>query len=363
MIGDKRIGYAIKKFLSSFIVILMLMTSFSLIFVTAMGAEIDVGKGDNGDTMEVGDDDGDTSDDEEDDDESGEEDDDIDDASDDEEDKAIKSAADWLKDNYDDEEDDDESGEEDDDIDDASDDEEDKAIKSAADWLKDNYNNTVSFDDDDAEGEVKYGATEKIEIKVEKEIGNVSVGKKVIVKSEKSNQTSITGLEFVTSIDCKEVKFTVAKLKDRPEEITEEPTANGTIYRYLDIKLTSNDTYLHEEEFESMKFEFKVEKTWINENNVEKETITLIRYHDGWQHLSTMLLREDDNYVYYEAETPGLSTYTVVGTQIVEASPSIIKEKTVIPLTAWIAIIIVISMILIAVIYKLRFVYRPEKNT
>jgi len=234
---------------------------------------------------------------------------------------------------------------------------EDKYIDTAVDWLNDNYDNASSYDNSN---DIKNIETAKIEIKVEKEIGNISVGEKVIVKSEKSEQISIDSLEFVPSTDLKKVKFSVAKLKDKPEEITEEPIVNGTIYVYLDIKLTSNDTYLHEEEFVSMKFKFKVEKTWIDENNIDKETVTLIRYHDGWQHLTTIMLSEDDNYVYYESETPGLSTYTVVGTQIVEASPALIKEKTVIPITGWIAIISISSMVLIGVVYKLRFVYKSE---
>ena len=234
---------------------------------------------------------------------------------------------------------------------------EDKYIDTAVDWLNDNYDNASSYDNSNDKKNIE---TTKIEIKVEKEIGNISVGEKVIVKSEESEQISIDSLEFVPSTNLKKVKFTIAKLEDKPEEITEEPTVNGTIYVYLDIKLTSNDTYLHEEEFESMKFEFKVEKTWIDENNIDKETVTLVRYHDGWQPLKTIILSEDDNYMYYESETPGLSTYTVVGTQIVEASPALIKEKTVIPITGWIAIISISSMILIGVVYKLRFVYKSE---
>jgi PGF-pre-PGF domain-containing protein len=213
---------------------------------------------------------------------------------------------------------------------------------------------------DEMEDEVKNNYTKIIEITVEKEIGNITLGEKVTVKPQKSNETSIVGVEFVTSIDIENVKFTVATLNDKPVEITEEPKVNGIMYKYLDIKLTSNDIYLHEEEFETIKFEFKVEKTWIYDNNIDKNTITLIRYNNGWKDLTTILLQEDDNFIYYEAETPGLSTYTVVGTQIVEASPSIIKEKVLMPLTGWIAIIAITTIILIMVIYKLGFIYKTE---
>ena len=45
-----------------------------------------------------------------------------------------------------------------------------------------------------------------------------------------------------------------------------------------------------EKEIKSLEFKFKVEKTWIDENEIEEDTIKLIRYHDGiWQNLSTSL--------------------------------------------------------------------------
>jgi PGF-pre-PGF domain-containing protein len=228
-----------------------------------------------------------------------------------------------------------------------------KYIDSAVEWLNDNYDTTNN-------NNISNVSHEKIEINVEKDIGNITTGEKIIVKTEKSEQVSIDSLEFVPSTDLKKVKFTVAKLKDKPEEIVEEPIENGSIYVYLDIKLTSNDTYLNEEEFESMKFGFKVEKTWIHEKNIDKDTITLVRYHEEWQYLITNLIREDEIYIYYESETPGLSTYTVVGTQIIEASPALVKEKTILPLTGWIAIISFSSIVLIGVVYKLRFVYKSE---
>ena len=43
-----------------------------------------------------------------------------------------------------------------------------------------------------------------------------------------------------------------------------------------------------------------------------------MRYHDnGWQELTTTIVNEDAVYVYYEATTPGLSTFaiaSIVGT-------------------------------------------------
>ncbi len=56
---------------------------------------------------------------------------------------------------------------------------------------------------------------------------------------------------------------------------------------------------------------FKVEKVWIKEKNVSEALITLQRYDKEWQPLSTEKVGEDENYVYFEAKTPGYSSFAI----------------------------------------------------
>ncbi len=59
---------------------------------------------------------------------------------------------------------------------------------------------------------------------------------------------------------------------------------------------------------------FKVEKSWINENNIDKPTIRLNRYCDGnWNQLMTTMLGEDARYLYFESQTPGFSPFAITG--------------------------------------------------
>lgn len=59
---------------------------------------------------------------------------------------------------------------------------------------------------------------------------------------------------------------------------------------------------------------FKVEKSWIENKNIDKASITLNRYSDTkWDPLSTSLSGEDDTYLYFIAETPGFSPFVVTG--------------------------------------------------
>ena len=40
------------------------------------------------------------------------------------------------------------------------------------------------------------------------------------------------------------------------------------------------------------------------------------RYKNGWEKLPTQEISEDDNYIYYEAESPGFSIFAITGQEI-----------------------------------------------
>jgi hypothetical protein len=61
--------------------------------------------------------------------------------------------------------------------------------------------------------------------------------------------------------------------------------------------------------------EFKVEGAWMSDNDVDPATIVLSRYSGGaWDALPTSKLREDSDYAYYSAVSPGLSIFAISGT-------------------------------------------------
>ena len=61
---------------------------------------------------------------------------------------------------------------------------------------------------------------------------------------------------------------------------------------------------------------FIVHKSWVNENNIDKSTITLNRYSDGkWNPLETDLIDEDQDSLHFESKTPGFSQFAVTGTE------------------------------------------------
>ena len=70
------------------------------------------------------------------------------------------------------------------------------------------------------------------------------------------------------------------------------------------------------------KVDFKVEKVWLAENQLSKESIALFHYvTDAWTELPTTVGVEDDAYVHYSASTPGFS-YFVIGEKVIAQAPA-----------------------------------------
>jgi PGF-pre-PGF domain-containing protein len=100
----------------------------------------------------------------------------------------------------------------------------------------------------------------------------------------------------------------VEALKDKSVFVPEPPT--GTIYKYVDIWVGDKGAGLPTS-LRNGFVGFKVEKTWIKNNNANESMINLQRYDQGWQPFYTEKVGEDDNYIYYRAVAPGFSCFAI----------------------------------------------------
>ncbi|MDW7774823.1 MAG: NosD domain-containing protein [Methanosarcinales archaeon] len=79
---------------------------------------------------------------------------------------------------------------------------------------------------------------------------------------------------------------------------------------------------------------FMVEKSWINEHNIDISTITMYRYNDEkWNPLTTRQIREEANSLYFKADTPGFSSFAISGQKVRENSEPTISTPTSGPTT------------------------------
>ncbi len=102
-------------------------------------------------------------------------------------------------------------------------------------------------------------------------------------------------------------------------EVLDEPVsgssgnAKGIVYQQMNI-LVGNERFESSENINKAYIDFRVPKTWVEENNIDVPTITLNRFKDDkWNPLSAEQTDEDEEYFYFRAETPGFSLYSITG--------------------------------------------------
>jgi len=174
------------------------------------------------------------------------------------------------------------------------------------------------------------------------DIGRIAAGETKNISLNKPGLAMVK-LNIAAAKDITNAKIKVKKLTQKPANITKVPS--GKIYIYIEIEHNINESAIS-----SLTIKFKVEKTWINSNNIDKRMIILMRYHNNtWQELSTKLVDENETYVYYEAQLTGLSVFAIVA-----------KEKT----TAYLPAVMIYAVIigsLITVIGIILVLYRRRK--
>ena len=102
----------------------------------------------------------------------------------------------------------------------------------------------------------------------------------------------------------------IVEILKNTSSIVKEP-APGQVYKNVNLWI-GNSGFSKPENLENARIEFRVNKTWISKNSVNKSKITLYRYSEGkWNPLSTVLKEKDTDYFYFTAETPGFSPFAI----------------------------------------------------
>ncbi len=83
----------------------------------------------------------------------------------------------------------------------------------------------------------------------------------------------------------------------------------GAVYQYLDTSLDAH-------QIKEIAIRYKVENSWINNNDVSEENIKLFRWNNTdnkWYGLKTKIINKDTNYTYYESEATNMSQFAIAG--------------------------------------------------
>ncbi|MCQ1535799.1 PGF-pre-PGF domain-containing protein [Methanosarcina sp. KYL-1] len=130
----------------------------------------------------------------------------------------------------------------------------------------------------------------------------------------KQEATSVGYVEFDAKKTAGKITIIVEELKGRSVLTPEGP--EGEVFQYLNI-WAGNEGFATSENIGSPVVGFRVSREWLTDNNIDVSSIALQHFNDEqWNLLPTKKVNEDDEYIYFEAETPGFSPFAITGEKI-----------------------------------------------
>ena len=119
--------------------------------------------------------------------------------------------------------------------------------------------------------------------------------------------------------------ITIAEMLKGKSTLVSE-LSSGEVYKHFNVWV-GNGGYATSSNIENPVVCFKIEKSWVQDKKIDQASITLNRYSDkNWSQLPVTLLREDDKYLYFTAETPGFSFFAITGKPVEKESGTEVKQ-------------------------------------
>lgn len=145
-----------------------------------------------------------------------------------------------------------------------------------------------------------------------KELSQVFIANGKPVKFDfTKNATCVMYISFDSKKTVGKTTAIVEMLKNKSTLTPDE--LQGEVCNYLNIWV-GNEGYATEKNIGNATVCFRVKKAWVQNERIERSSITLNRYNDTkWNPLLTSLSGEDETYLYFTAGTPGFSSFAITG--------------------------------------------------
>ena len=162
------------------------------------------------------------------------------------------------------------------------------------------YNGDVTIIDNSSQANIQYAETTQV---------NMDNSQKVTVDVKNDNSV-VNNIYFESTTDSGKAKVVIEDLKD-DTSLVEKPT--GDIYKSFNIWIDSDNA----NDIEDAAVNFKVEKTWLQANGLDKSSIVLNMYDNGeWVAVPITITGQDSTYVYFTAEVSEYSTFAITSKTI-----------------------------------------------
>ncbi|UCD07609.1 MAG: right-handed parallel beta-helix repeat-containing protein [Candidatus Aenigmatarchaeota archaeon] len=120
------------------------------------------------------------------------------------------------------------------------------------------------------------------------------------------NETDIpvSNITFVVGETVVNASLDVQEEETKPSDVSQPP---GDVYGYFTI-----NTSISDDQISSAYVHFSVERSWIEDNNIDPEDVVLWRYHNNnWEYTETDIEGSDSEYYYYVSLIPGFSLFVI----------------------------------------------------
>ncbi|MFH0929164.1 MAG: PGF-pre-PGF domain-containing protein [Candidatus Aenigmatarchaeota archaeon] len=156
-------------------------------------------------------------------------------------------------------------------------------------------------------------------------IGSISAGGTTNVSIAKIEDMAVRKISISVRNSANDIQIRITKIAGAPASVSHE--IEGKVYHYINIEKEN----IQDADINRTVIRFAVNKTWMEENGINYSDISLYRWEsDRWNELPTTYVSNDSFEHFYEAVSPGFSTF-VIGT----SGGSVEPELTVVCAEAW----------------------------
>ncbi len=139
---------------------------------------------------------------------------------------------------------------------------------------------------------------------------NTVGGSSLVLAYTQVTGPGVTQIEIKTYFNMVAIQLSLASASKPSGASDPVPSSDGKVYSYASIEKDG----IADSEFSSIKIRFKVSVAWLNTSNVDPTKIYMYRYSGGtWNRLDTVVKSSDSNNYFYEATSPGFSTFAIGG--------------------------------------------------
>jgi len=159
------------------------------------------------------------------------------------------------------------------------------------------------------------------------DIASIAAGSRAEVTTATLKDVNLKKIEITVANAVNSVKLEVTKIasSDKPSSVT---VPSNKVYHYIQIDKVN----LTDADITAAKLEFQVERSWLTGNNIDESTVKLNRFsNNAWATLTTAKTGEDATYVFYQADSPGLSVFSITAEEKPTPTPTTAAAQPTVP--------------------------------